>query len=594
MLNAIKELINEKKTIMESADLILEDDQLDDSIILGEEASEPEDTSEPTDDIEEASDNKDDEEVPFKDEKDKSEEKDEENTTDEEENDLMDAPMDNGEEDNEAPTDDGSDNSSEADIIDSPVDDNHSDNPVPETDDILDQPVDSTPEDSSDPLDDILSTEINLKTNTMSDILPTPPAHAADAVPSDDDLMNQRIDSGFGSDSNTLPETNPTNLPVQEDDDFMDQSLDDTSDIDDTEVGVGTEEGEDIPVDDSDDGSMTESAKDVMKSLSDRMKAATKKIKELNTKETPEEAFMALVNSMPKPIKENNEFGEIDDILNEGFSWKDLSPKQRALKKMAERSKNYLASVKKTNDEFNQIVKDIDALDGYNKPSKDINQKISDAKKLVEIQERYAKVSETRKKMLDKARDLNKQSKENLSDSDLNSYIRDMESIYKVIDMLKNKLDDLLEQEDELKAKMSHNESTEMNYDYSDLLVEAITLGDEGSADSTLSDEDAPTETQEAPAEVSSDETPTEETPTETQEAPSEEASDEQAPDEENSVTSAVKDKVAEAETNDDSTTPESQETAKANEGSVEILKKLASLTKGIEEAKKAVMDKIK
>lgn len=46
-------------------------------------------------------------------------------------------------------------------------------------------------------IDDLLQVTVDLRSNTVTDTLPVPPANAADAVPSDD-LMSMRVDSGFG------------------------------------------------------------------------------------------------------------------------------------------------------------------------------------------------------------------------------------------------------------------------------------------------------------------------------------------------------------------------------------------------------------
>lgn len=181
MLNTIKDLIKQKTAFQEAADLILEDEQIDDSIILLHEESEDLEISEdaPT----------------------------------EEEN-KEDAP-----EEGEVPAENGDDQSAETPAEDKPED-------KPEDGDILDQPIeDELPEpvgaQTGEPAEigdgDILSTEIDLATNTPNDTLPVPPAGAADVVPGAD---TTRVDSGFST------------ADVSEDDDSRDaQSEEEAADI---------------------------------------------------------------------------------------------------------------------------------------------------------------------------------------------------------------------------------------------------------------------------------------------------------------------------------------------------------------------------
>ena len=141
MLNTIKGLINEKKAFMESAKLILESDELDNSLILDE--------NEPKED-------------PLQ--KDASEEPKEP-------------------EQKKEPT--------------APAEPVNPENNLPE-------PIGAqTGEPVSDDSVDLMSVEIDLKTNTQTDVLPVPPANAGDAI--GDDIMGQKVDSGFGSDENKPP-----------------------------------------------------------------------------------------------------------------------------------------------------------------------------------------------------------------------------------------------------------------------------------------------------------------------------------------------------------------------------------------------------
>ena len=168
MLNMIKDLINEKTSFLEEADMLYEDattGQIDDSIILGEENSTAEESGE-------------DDEKEFE--------------IDDNDNSAETEP--------EPEENEGSDEDDE-DITNTPVEDEPSTSD--DSTDILDQPVDDTNiQDTSpaDDIDDILNVEIDLKSNTMSDVLPVPPANAAESVPGDDDIMNTRIDSGFEDD----------------------------------------------------------------------------------------------------------------------------------------------------------------------------------------------------------------------------------------------------------------------------------------------------------------------------------------------------------------------------------------------------------
>lgn len=84
------------------------------------------------------------------------------------------------------------------------------DTPENSEDDLLDSPVEDSPssdftntdligKQTNEPVelgdDDILSVTIDLKSNTMTDILPIPPDNAGEAV--NDDILSTRVDSGF-------------------------------------------------------------------------------------------------------------------------------------------------------------------------------------------------------------------------------------------------------------------------------------------------------------------------------------------------------------------------------------------------------------
>lgn len=180
MLENIKKLINEKKEFMEAASIILEDAgmNLDDSIILGE--------STYTDDLP-------DEYL--------TEDGDTETTeVEEEETELGDVDTDMEEDDD---TVDNLMNSS----IEGGMDDDinpTNDTVAAQSPEVLDGQSDTSTEDI---MNDIMGVSIDLRSNTLTDVLPVPPGNAIDAVADTDDtvgIMSQRIDSGFGGESDDL------------------------------------------------------------------------------------------------------------------------------------------------------------------------------------------------------------------------------------------------------------------------------------------------------------------------------------------------------------------------------------------------------
>jgi hypothetical protein len=174
MLKTIKDIINERMALQEDANIILENDELDESIILTEDTDEPE----REDDDESEVKNGTPEEDSDKDEDQKDPEEDKEEVPPAEE------PI---EEPAEGPIEEPNEE-----LIDEPVD-------VSTNDDSAELPE---PETNLDDTDSILSMEIDLKSNTMKDTLPTPPASASDAI-ADDDIMSQRVDDGFGDEEPT-------------------------------------------------------------------------------------------------------------------------------------------------------------------------------------------------------------------------------------------------------------------------------------------------------------------------------------------------------------------------------------------------------
>lgn len=156
MLNMIKNIIKEKKAYQESAEIIMEDDKLDDSIILG--------------DTEEV---KGGEEVPAADPE-EPEEKPEEK-------------------------------------------------PAEDPDPTIEQPPVENPEPAPADTSGILSTDIDLLTNTSTDTLPVPPVSASDTVDTDD-ILNTSIDSGFGDEP-----TEPVKSDTSSEEDILSASIDDTA-----------------------------------------------------------------------------------------------------------------------------------------------------------------------------------------------------------------------------------------------------------------------------------------------------------------------------------------------------------------------------
>lgn len=185
MLNVIKGMINRKMNFMESAQIIFEDatiSPLDDMILL-----EAEEDEQPVEEPEGGA---------------------EEETPTEPEGDLMDSPLGDEPAPTEAPEE------PEEDLMDTSL--NAGDAP---TSDDIEQPVVPMPDGGeplgSDPeagLDEILNITLDLRTNTVNDVLPIPPRGAAAAIA--DDILDTRLDSGFGDEpvdatAGAIPVTTP-------------------------------------------------------------------------------------------------------------------------------------------------------------------------------------------------------------------------------------------------------------------------------------------------------------------------------------------------------------------------------------------------
>lgn len=295
MLNGIKSLINQKKNFMEAADLLLENDELDDSIILSEKPIDTEDEKKP-DEVEPTE--------------------------------VM-------------PAKEGELNSDEG----------------------LPTPVGAqTGEPITGDTTDILSAEIDLATNTMTDVLPTPPANAGDAVV-DDDILNQSIDSGFGEEepkegnddilNNEIPSSEePVSDPVPSKDEPQKDEVEDllNSDIEE-KCGDTTPITEAITVEGSkDEGTPEEGEK---QEGENEVTAAVKdKVADANL-EVPGEDPDAATDDEPvnseelPPVSEEPVVGEepvdTEDNSNEGFR-KSMYDKLASLTNQIEDTKKMLIS----------------------------------------------------------------------------------------------------------------------------------------------------------------------------------------------------------------------------------------------------------
>lgn len=187
MLKGIKDMINQKKLFQEAAEIIMEDASgynLDDVIVLGEESEFPEEK-----------DDKDDKDEPEKDD----------------DNDDI-GNMEIGEDDDD---DKGHTSNKPSallsqvgepsnDLLDSDISDKELMG-LPKEDNDLPTPVGAqTGEPINAGLDDILDVTIDLRSNTLKDTLPIPPANAGEAIASDD-ILSQKVDSGFGEEDDHGP-----------------------------------------------------------------------------------------------------------------------------------------------------------------------------------------------------------------------------------------------------------------------------------------------------------------------------------------------------------------------------------------------------
>ena len=205
MISAIRAMIARKQEFIESAKVIYEDvmeSEIDDLIIL-EADEEPKETP-----------------------------KENEETPKEEEKDLLSEPISSGEE-----------KDTKEDLEDGEVDNGGIDNLLNEPiggdvggDDMGENPFEEPPQDDN--IEDILDVSIDLKSNTIKDVLPVPPENAGEAI--NDDILNSRISSGFEDDDTTPSQED--DIPSEEDDivpaeekDILNSKIGETEDVKDQE-----------------------------------------------------------------------------------------------------------------------------------------------------------------------------------------------------------------------------------------------------------------------------------------------------------------------------------------------------------------------
>ena len=201
MLNTIKSMILEKESLMEAADLLLEETQLHhipNSMILGEEG----------DDVE--PDFGDDSSASTSDDMSEGEESSEDDEPEEKDDNQNDLTLNDDDDDSEIMDQNISDELQDQDV------DDGNDQRFPGDDD-LPEPVGKQTGEPINPDNDLLSTEIDLTTNTMKDTLPVPPGNASDAVGGD--MMDQRVDSGYGDDDSDEDDNCPPGGCVELNDD---------------------------------------------------------------------------------------------------------------------------------------------------------------------------------------------------------------------------------------------------------------------------------------------------------------------------------------------------------------------------------------
>lgn len=203
MLNSVKAMILEKQEYLEAAQIIFEDAvdvDIDNLIILNESAEDPEDEND-MDDIKDVEKNENDED---------------EVSDPSPEEDLGGTEI----TDNDEP-----DEPAEDDVLNSPIGNNEDEPTLADDGDLPDIVGKQTGEPIRDDIDDFLNVSVDLRSNTITDVLPVPPNNAGEAIASDD-ILSSRIDSGFGNEED-LPFTASSN-----DDDIMNENMEESYTID--------------------------------------------------------------------------------------------------------------------------------------------------------------------------------------------------------------------------------------------------------------------------------------------------------------------------------------------------------------------------
>lgn len=175
MLDSIKQMIKKQNAYMEASGLIFEDASgrnLDNEIVLGKYNPFTEAEVEEMEPVEEEG---------------------EDTTPDEGNDDIADDPID-GPSTEETPETIDSEN-----IADEPIDNEGiepvgAEAPMPLPGNDLPEP---DPSQEIDPMANLISADIDLQSNTLRDILPIPPANAAEAI--EGDTLDTHVDSGFGN-----------------------------------------------------------------------------------------------------------------------------------------------------------------------------------------------------------------------------------------------------------------------------------------------------------------------------------------------------------------------------------------------------------
>lgn len=189
MLKSVKAMILQKNEFLEAAQILFEENtetNLDNLIILGESA----------DDLPKDKDDDEDDKVGGKDDDDdKGKKDDEDDDGDDLDGDLNNLPLDADDDDKDKGPEGNED------LLNSPIgDDDEIEPSLLGTDDLPPVAGSATGDPASDNIEEFLNITIDLRSNTITDVLPVPPDNAAEAIASDD-ILNTRVDAGFAEDA---------------------------------------------------------------------------------------------------------------------------------------------------------------------------------------------------------------------------------------------------------------------------------------------------------------------------------------------------------------------------------------------------------